>query len=250
MKKIVISSVFILLTAILFSQSYIYPRSQDERIAAKKIKVNSNETTYQLYDDESGETYIFSNKEISFIAYQNGKVRFFEATEKVKKRNEYNPNFMTFRLLDMVVNNFTVSYERIISKGKIGIEIPFSFGYDDDLSGYDDVNNKFYTGLTLNFYPTGQGKVRYFLGPAVQVGQGFYDDSYYDQGSSSYVDDDLDTFVFRLLINNGIMFTPIDALSIKLVGSIGIRYTDKIRHPDDDDIKTVGAANVSLSYRF
>lgn len=250
MKKIVTTTVFILFTAMLFSQSYIYTRTQENRIAAKNIKVNNNETTYQLYDSESGETYVVPNKEISFIAYKNGKVRFFEATEKVAKRNDYNPNFMTFHLLDMVVNNFTLSYERIISKGKIGIQIPLSFGYDDDLSGYDDVNNKFYTGVTLNFYPTGQGKVRYFLGPSIQVGQGFYDNNYYDQQVGHYVDDNLDTFVFRLLINNGIMFTPIDALSIKLVGSIGIRYTDKLRYPDDDDIKTVGAANVSLSYRF
>ena len=249
MKKTIITTILVFIAATMFSQSFIYTRTQGERIAAKKIKVKDSETTYEIYNNNTGDVYSIPNRDISFIAYQNGNVRFFESVESAQKRNQYNPNFMTFHMLDMVVNNFTISYERIISKGKIGLEIPFSFGYDDDLSGYDNVRNKFYTGLTLNFYPTGQGKVRYFLGPSIQVGEGFYE-GYYTQNNSTYVDEKLDTFVFRLLINNGVMFTPIDALSIKLSGSIGIRYTDKVKQEGDNDIKTVGAGNVSLSYRF
>ncbi len=249
MKTTFITLVLLLFSAMMFSQSYIYTRTQRERIASEKIKVNDDETTYQLYNNTDGEVYSIPNNEISLIAYENGKVRFFESVENAEKRNDYNPNFMTFHLLDMVVNNFTLSYERIISKGKIGIEIPVSFGYDEDLSGFDDLRNTFYTGVTLNFYPTGQGKVRYFLGPSIQVGQGYFNDGYYDY-QSNYVTENIDTYVFRILINNGVMFTPINALSIKLSAAIGIRYTEKLKYEDDEQINTVGAANVSLSYRF
>jgi len=46
------------------------------------------------------------------------------------------------------------------------------------------------------------------------------------------------------------MFTPIEALSISLVGSLGIRYTDKVKYNNDNNVKTVGAFSANLSYRF
>ena len=46
------------------------------------------------------------------------------------------------------------------------------------------------------------------------------------------------------------MFTPIEALSISLVGSLGIRYTGETNQYDDNNVKTVGAFSANLSYRF
>lgn len=227
-------------------------RNQTARVAATNVKVLANETTYALFGDDSGTSYSLANKQISMIAFQNGNVRFFEREKKVINRNNYKKNIINYHLFDLVVNNFKLSYERIVSNGKIGIQIPIAIGYGNDgnISGFDDVHNEFYTGISINFYPTGQGVVRYFMGPGIQVGTGYFDDYYYDNNTNQDQYNNIDTFIFRFLINNGIIFTPIDALSISLVGSLGIRYTDKTEYDDDNNVKTVGAFSANLSYRF
>ncbi len=233
------------------AQDFIYLRNQKPRVAVKNIKVLNGETTYNLFDDNTGAEYSVNNNQISMIAFADGNIRFFEREQKVIKRHNYKKNLINYHLFDLIVNNFKLSYERIISNGKIGIQIPIAIGYGnyDNISGFDDVYNTFYTGLSVNFYPTGQGTVRYFMGPGIQVGEGVFTDGYYND-SNQYTNTTINTFVFRFLVNNGIIYTPIDALSISLVGSLGIRYTSKEDHWYNQNVKTVGAFSANLSYRF
>ena len=257
-KKNIMKNTLLITIALLFgiisanAQDYIYKKNDGGRIEATNVKVLLDQTTYSLYGNESGEVYTISNDDISMITFENGSVQFFERESKAKQRHSFKKNLINYHLFDLIVNNFKISYERILSNGKLGIQIPVAIGYGDkdNISGFDDVHNTFYTGISLNFYPTGQGKVRYFMGPGIQVGTGYFDDGYYNEYSSQYINENIDTFVFRFLVNNGIIFTPIDALSISLVGSLGIRYTDKTDHYDDENIKTVGAFAANLSYRF
>ena len=253
MKRIItIVSALLFMIINVNAQDFIYMRNQTARVEATNIKVLASETTYELFGNKSGDIHSLTNKQISMIAFQNGDVRFFEREKKIINRHNYKKNIINYHLFDLVVNNFKLSYERIISNGKVGIQIPFAIGYGNDgnMSGFDDVHNNFYTGISINFYPTGQGIVRYFMGPGIQVGTGYFDDYYYDDytGYSNY--QHTDTFVFRFLVNNGIIFTPIEALSISLVGSLGIRYTDKTEYNSDNNVRTVGAFSANLSYRF
>ncbi len=239
------------MTTVIFAQDFIYKRNEGNRISAKDINVLLEQTTYSLYDVESDEIFSIDNNDISMIVFENGSIRFFERESRAKQRLDFKKNLINYHLFDLIVNNFKLSYERILSNGKIGIQIPLAIGYGDEdaISGFDDVYNTFYTGISLNFYPTGQGKVRYFMGPGIQVGTGFFD-GYYNDYTGSYTRTKTDTFVFRFLVNNGIMFTPIEALSISLVGSLGIRYTDKTYNSDNQKIRTVGAFSANLTYRF
>ena len=253
MKNIFLVSALLFTIINMSAQDFIYMRNQTARVEATNIKVLTSETTYNLFGDNSGDIYSLTNKQISMIAFENGDVRFFEREKKIVNRHNYKKNIINYHLFDLVVNNFKLSYERIISNGKVGIQIPFSIGYGNggDVSGFDDVHNKFYTGISVNFYPTGQGIVRYFMGPGIQVGTGYFEDyDYYDNTSNQSHYNNIDTFVFRFLVNNGIIFTPIEALSISLVGSLGIRYTDETEYDDDNNVRTVGAFSANLSYRF
>lgn len=251
-------NIFLLLFVMMFgatimeAQDFIYQKSDRTRIEATDVDVQLNHTTYKIFGDESGELMAIDNKEISMILFENGKIRFFERESRAKHRVDFKKNLINYHLFDLIVNNFKLSYERILNSGKIGIQIPIAVGYGDDesISGFDDVHNTFYTGITLNFYPTGQGKVRYFMGPGIQIGTGYFDDGYWNNSNGTYIEENVDTYIFRFLVNNGIIFTPIDALSISLVGSLGIRYTDKTFNSDNQNIKTVGAFSANLSYRF
>lgn len=251
-KHILLTLVLLTGLSTIYAQDYIYMRSGKKRVPATNIEVQASHTTYSLYGDESGKVSAIDNSDISMILFQDGKTQFFERESRAISRINFKKNFINYHLLDLVVNNFKISYERLFSNGKIGVQIPFAVGYGDyeNISGFDDVHNTFYTGVTLNFYPTGQGKVRYVMGPSIQVGTGYFDDGYYDYQNDIYISDNIDTFILRFLINNGVMFTPIDALSITIVGSLGIRYTDEKNIWEDQNIKTVGAASVNLSYRF
>jgi len=253
MKKfILVSTVLLTLIISVNAQDFIYKRNQGGRIAVSNVKVLVSETTYNLFGDDAEVLYSLENNQISMIAFEDGNIRFFERESKVKKRNNFKKNIINYHLFDLVVNNFKLSYERLISNGKIGIQIPFAIGYGGDgrISGFDDVYNSFYTGLSVNFYPTGQGVVRYFMGPGIQVGTGYFEDYYYDSETGNDHYTNIDTFVFRFMINNGIIFTPIDALSISLVGSLGVRYVDKPKYNSTNNVKTVGAFSANLSYRF
>lgn len=247
-KSILLMLIAVTSVITLNAQDFIYQKDGN-KVSAKNIEILADITKYNKFEEENGKVFIIPNEEISFITYENGDVRFFERESKAIQRYNYKKNMINYHLFDLIVNNFKISYERIISKGKLGIQIPFAVGYGDEISGYDDVQNKFYTGITLNFYPTGQGKWRYFMGPSLTLGTGTYDNwNYYD--IAPYYKQE-DTFVSRFLVNNGVMFSPIPELSLSAVGSIGIRYIDNASKDDGyDNIKTVGAFAFNLSYRF
>lgn len=230
------------------AQDYIYLRDNSARIAAKNIKTDGVETRYQLYDGVSNAVFALDNLDISLIAYENGSIKYFKDEDQLKSVYEYKKSLFTFHLFSLIVNEFTLSYEHIFSGGKIGLQIPLSLGFSNsNNNGFDNVNNKYFTGLNLNFYPTGQGRVRYYLGPGVQVGQSYYNDDVYANGV--YVTDKVETLAVRFYVNNGLVISPVPDMSLSVVGSIGVRYLD---NPGDarDEIKTVGAFAFNLSYRF
>jgi len=248
MKKITILFVLILaFSSGIFAQDYIYFADQQERIAAKNVKISSSEIRYEKYESNEGQIYIINRARVSLIAYENGETKYLQGKKKKLNSYEYNKNLLTFHLTDLIISNFTLSYERIFSDGKMGIQIPLSFGYSSGENfGNYYVYNKFYSGLNFNFYPTGQGKVRYFLGPGLRIGVGH--DNNDNQGSyGNYTNPD--TFYTKLLINNGIIFSPIPELSLSAVLGLGIRYFPEAGNYNDE-VRTTGAFSFNLSYRF
>ena len=248
MKATSILLLTLMLTSLsLFSQDYIYTRDNN-RIAAKDVTIDITEVRYKEFANPSGPEMAIKSNDISLIAFEDGRLQFFEPVKKIVMRNEFNKNLFTYHLADLIVNNFTISYERINKSGKIGFEIPLSLGYGHH-ANIDDIVNQFYTGLSVNFYPTGQGKWRFITGPGIRVGLAKWDYHYYDgnYGSNTY---NSTTGYFKLLVNNGIIFTPIKALSFSIIGSIGVRYVFKMPPDYNQRVRTTGGVSVNLSYRF
>ena len=248
MRKLSLLLVFALLLGFnSFSQDYIYTKS-NSRIAAKIIDLGIAEVHYKDYNNQNGTVIAIKNSDISLIAYEDGHLEFFEPVKRIKMRNDFKANLFTYHVADLLFNNFTISFEHINKSGKIGFEVPLSLGYSH-YANIDDLYNQFYTGLSLNFYPTGQGKWRFLTGPGMRIGMAKWDYyNYHDGGNST--DYNETTGYFKLMINNGVIFTPIEALSFSVIGSLGVRYVFTMPEGYDYQLRTTGAVSVNLSYRF
>jgi len=159
MKNLTVLSILLLaFSSGLFAQDYIYLRNQQTRIAAKNIKISGAEIRYENFGSDDGQVYSVKPNQVNLIAYEDGEIRLIQKKAKIINAYEFKKNLITYHLFDLVVSNFTISYERILNSGKVGIQIPFSIGYSENGSGYDQntMSSTFYSGLYLNFYPTGQ----------------------------------------------------------------------------------------------
>lgn len=251
MKKVTFLLVLLFaFSAGIIAQDYIYLRDRQERIAVKNIGISDAGINYEKYADNDGQVYLIKSNQVIIIAYENGEVRLVQDKKKIINAYDFKRNLITYHLIDLTVSNFTISYERILKSGKIGFQIPLSFGYSENGSGFDQntMSNKFYTGLYLNFYPTGQGIIRYVMGPGIRVGMGSDNDYYYDE-YGTHVENQTDSFYGKILINNGAVFTPIPSLSISAILSLGIRYFPDTYY-SNDVVKTVAAFSLNLSYRL
>ena len=259
MKHILLSIFALVFTGVqLFAQDVITLQN-NKIIDAKNIVVADDIIKYQNYYDNNGKVLNISKAKVSSIQYQNGsKLDISETKTPILQKNT-KKNLLTFHFLDFVINDLAISYERLIADGKYGIQIPFSFGYSNhptevffpyptgDLETYTNkLTSNFYTGITFNVYPTGQGKVKYFLGPSIRIGSGKYYtnwDNYHNENKYSSIN----TGYVKFFINNGIVFTFVNSLSISIIGSIGIQHMFKV---NENAIQTSGALSTNISYRF
>lgn len=248
MKKILVLSIIVLFCTLnTFAQDFIYLKNGD-RISAIIKESTKTSVIYNEYGSADVSLKIINNDEIKMIAFSNGKVNNFNKKEKTSANSEFNKNLFAYHLADLLINNLTISYERILDNGKIGLQIPFSVGYSGDYQELGDFKNKFYSGINLNFYPTGQGNWRFFLGPGIRLGKGTLEDYYYSSYNSSDYYEEEDLFYFKFHINNGVMFSPIPELSLVAELSLGIRYMDS--KFSDEKTRTTGAFSFNMIYRF
>lgn len=256
MKTYLLSAILILFLTVQLTAQDIITLKNNYTIDAKSIVVTPSEVRYQDYYSNNGEVLVLQKNKVVSISYENGSIVNLYDIKKTKTRVDIGYNLLTFHFLDFVINSFTFSYERIISEGKFGIQIPFSFGYsaktttiplppplDSDYT--NELVNQFYTGITFNIYPTGQGKFKYFLGPSVRFGFGLFHEDFNQYGQNN--PPPIETGYIKFLVNNGIVVTFASSLSVTVIGSIGIQHMYKI---DTNPTQTSGALSINLSYRF
>ena len=104
--------------------------------------------------------------------------------------------------------NVSFSYEWFVYNGYLGIRVPLILGFNDD--NYPPTNKIIGFGLDINYYPTGQGRVRYFVGPSVEVGLIRYRDcwSIYNGGYYTSMCKDSEKVYYSVVLNNGVLFQP------------------------------------------
>ena len=260
MKKSILLSLFFLLCLNFISsaQDIIYKKDGSKE-EAKIVLVGEKEIQYKKFNNLEGPVYTLNKKDIVLIAYQNGEYETIKSPGDDKKEakaelaENFAKNLITYHLFDVVYGDFTFSYERILSSGTIGIKIPIGFGYaynSDYLNSNSNwVKNFMFSGIGVNFYLTGQGKWRYFIGPDVRIGYGKQSYSNWDEYGNYYEEEVSEGIYTKFYIDNGLIFTPIRNFSFAAIVGVGVRFFPEAG-PNNSTVLPTSYFSTNISYRF
>jgi hypothetical protein len=264
MKKLVLLSLFLMLCLNFISSAQdIIFKKDGAKEEVKIVVVGEREIQYKKFNNLEGPVYTINKKDISLITYQNGEYEMIKSAgddkraAKAELTENFAKNLITYHLFDVVYGDFTFSYERILSSGNVSIRIPVGFGYAYS-SGFNDWNsnrlyNLFYSGIGVNFYPTGQGKWRYFVGPNIRVGYGkdIYWQAIYDNNGNYISDGEVSNegIYTKFFMDNGLMFTPVKNFCVSAIVGVGVRYFPNASD-FNNSVTPTGYFSMNVSYRF
>jgi hypothetical protein len=237
MKKILTALLISILSFSLTSFSQDMMFFQDGmKEEVKVLEINNDEISYKKFSNLEGPTYVIDRSEVVMVTFENGEHELIGPVKTIKMKKEkpftkdFTRNIIHFHIFDVVFGDFAMSYERIFGDGRVSIKVPVAFGFYG-YRPYDtpfNFNNLFYSGAGVNFYPTGQGVVRYFVGPNIRLGIGRSADYYYYYDEfGNYISDQYyeeNSFYMKYFVDNGIMIMPVRNLSISAIFSVGVRF--------------------------
>ena len=237
MKKVFVA-LFILVVGLGLSsvaQDILY-KQDGSKEEVKVLEINSQEISYKKFSNLDGPVYVMNRSDVVLITFANGEHELIGPVKTIPMKKEkpftkdFTKNIFAIHLFDVVFGDFAMSYERILGEGRMSIRFPIAFGFYAR-NPYDtpfEFNNVFYSGAGINFYPTGQGKVRYFVGPNFRFGVGRSADYYYyyDEYGALIYDQyyEENSFYMKYMVDNGIMIMPVKNLSISAIFSVGVRF--------------------------
>lgn len=246
-----------------FAQDIIY-KTDATKIEAKVEEVGPETVKYRLFSNLSGPLYIISKSEIILIAYANGQQEIFVKSSELDKKElrkraiddtlELNKmkNIVSIGMFDFIFSNLSFAYERVFGKGYVAVKVPVFIGVKT-LNSPTHYSSGFYNstlfggGLDLNYYPTGQGRVKYYVGPSVRAGVFRYWLNEYQYGPtylnlSRYENGEHVSFT----VNNGMAIAPSEHLQISMALGLGLGVTVKER--TTTSFQATGLVNIG--YRF
>ena len=170
--------VLIPLAGITSGQAQDTLRHTDGVLLTGKVTVIKGSRVEFSKADEPDVTYVINTADLSSIRYENGRQETF-APAAVPAGIAVNRgrNILAWRPTDLVLTDFTMTYERLSRSRKVSWRIPLSVGIDRITEQGNRTfrstyirNKVFLTGLDLNFYLGKPDRFRYFMGPSFRVG--------------------------------------------------------------------------------
>lgn len=158
---------------------------------------------------------------------------------------EFGRNNISIFLSDIVLKRLSFEYEHVFGdKGNMSINVPFSIAIAEVNDVYDD-QVKWWAGIGMKLYPTGQGKIRYFFGPEIRVisakYSGYY---YYENYNQEYEEDMLHT---AFLLNNGFIYEPAENFIFTINLGVGLMSRDQ---KSNEGIQPMATPSVRMGFRF
>lgn len=183
-----------------------------------------------------------------------------------KEVPEFKQHHIGFLLSDVVFTRVSFDYEYIIDEsGIFSLHIPASVALSPTPSIIDyEEEIKFWAGVGFNIYPTGQGKLKYFLGPELRysmVDYTAYDTQRYEYqdafGNPMYIYEEKEQPIkdmsnMYFLVNNGLIYTPISRFAVSAVLGLGLqsRLIDKDKLGYEDNFLPAVTFSARLGYKF
>jgi hypothetical protein len=258
-KPFLILLLYVLVVTDSYAQDTLY--RADGRIQVVNLEeVNFRQVKYRKLNSNDGLLFIVNRSEIVKIIYKNGDPNIHlksDDSSQFVKRNldhwddkeakidplskSFKRKYINISLTDLIAESLTIGFEVFNKKGDFSIRVPISIGlyylglndytnkeYEKmDLQVYYRERKLFSSGLDVYFYPNGQGKMRYYLGPSIEFGRFKYIDKI--SGSSTnpkaYEEEQLGTFS-SILIHNGILFQPTASINFNMALGIGYSRPD------------------------
>lgn len=247
MKKIAIILLitgFSFIAQLSFSQDIILLKNGSE-LKAKVLEINPLQIKYKMFSNINGPTYVVNKSDVVRITYEDGTADVFQIVDNTKKTEktplDFDPNVIRFHFFDVVYSDFTVSYERIVASGKLGIQIPVGIGFNSNYATSNfNLNNQYYSGIGLNFYPTGNTRFQYLAGPSFRFGNGY---SYVNQVKT-------DMFYWRFLLNNGFVLNLTNTVNLTAIASLGLVHYSKDTENYQKGFNRSAFFSVMVGYRF
>ncbi len=167
---------------------------------------------------------------------------------------DFGSNFISINVIDLAFSGFlTFSYERTLKSGNFSFRVPLSLGLKrsdefDYYEGYYNKNKIFNTGFDFYFYPSGQGRAKYFMGPSLEYGQYKYlQYDYYSLNNIKKV-----AAYYAILFQNGFLFQPTKDFNISV--NVGVGFTQSILNSEYQYIRNHGdftfRGGLNMGFKF
>jgi hypothetical protein len=246
MRKIFFLIAFMGSISFVYGQDMIY-FTDGSKIEGKILQVDEAEVTYKKTANPDGPDYIEKKQNILLVVYANGQHETFTNHKGGLKidtiSKSFKRNYIAWTITDLVALTVSFSYEHILKRGMFGFKVPFKvnlqaqsnaapFGLDPGESILPN-GRTFGTGLDINYYPTGQGKAKYFVGPSFQFATYKYlDRDYYYIGNTYYSNNHIRLgYHYAFLINNGMLIQPTKNFNFSFFLGVGAaQNVDKTSH--------------------
>ncbi len=256
-KKWIFLFVGIISCSWLQAQDVIY-KTDGEKVQGKVLVIGADSVTYTTASNPNTVKHTVHRSQISLVVYANGEHEVInagmteakETTKELHIRHDksavdslainYRKNLFAFSVIDIFAERYNLSYERIFLGGKLGVKIPYYAGYRETKDFAKGTIAA--SGLSINFYPKGQGKYRYFVGPTVEVGKtnGEIEANTYDQWGNILEERmvDIEEEYYGVFLTNGIWGSVDKMFGFKMYIDIG-RFTFAERESEMLDLNLV-----------
>lgn len=236
-KKICLLFCFWLVVVGTYAQDII-TRTDGAVIRAQVLEIKPGQVNFRMYQQPDTLVYQISVQDVQSITMADGTTRTFNqpGAQTGKKsiafnyETQFGRNMLWFYPLDLLFTNFTMAYERVLASGKISFRIPLVLGLGSDLE-YNDYydfrkSNLFGTGLEVNFFPYGQGKLQYYLGPSIHYRS--YRAYYYNDRSTQPQPglEKANSSMYTIAVKNGVYYHFSWAFIISADVGLGLRIFD------------------------
>jgi len=224
------------------------------KMEVQVMEITRKKVKYKKGANINAPDRLIDRTKVDLVVFENGEQEIVNEIEIDSIALYFNRHSLSINLIQIVYPNLSISYEHILKSGFIGFRIPLLIGLDDvviENSNFDPYNAIIGSGLDINFYPCGQGCMRYFIGPSFRI-------TAFDYAYNRKIIDGQNEIIGvhpvqgvglnkRFSVNNGFLFQPNKYFNISGIAGLGLQQ-GQTKYKSSNNVSLTTELN--FSYRF